>query len=333
MKFPWMKYCIIFLLCLPVLFINIKSSHDWGDDFAQYIHQAINISNGVSQTQTGYIYNPQFTMLGPPAYPAGFPLLLLPVYTIFGNNIAAFDLYTSLFLIALAVLMFHFFQKHYSALISGLVVLIFIYNPWTLNFKMEIMSEIPFTLLLLFCVLLYQKVKPYTYRQSIILALSIGFLMSLRNVGVVFISAMLLDCFHQLYINRSKIIQKKYNYKKIMQVLIIALCGLFTYFLVNKWIFPCTSQGVFSYNYSCNSGLSQHSILNNITYNMEVFRSYFEPWNDQWQFVSIFSGTMIFAFVVLGMIKKMTEQFEFQEGLIVLYLIVIFIYPYTFIMA
>src|ERR1017187_5840928 len=143
MKGKIIIYGIIFLICLPLLFINIKHSHDWGDDFAQYLHQTANICKGISQTQTGYIFNPSF-MLGPPSYPAGFPLLLVPIYKIWGLSLAHFDVYISCYLLVLALLVFAFLQDYFSKVIAALAVLIFIYNPWTLNFKMEIMSEIPF---------------------------------------------------------------------------------------------------------------------------------------------------------------------------------------------
>jgi len=322
MKSALFKYCLMFFLCLPLLFINIKSSHDWGDDFAQYIHQAINIYNGTSQLQTGYIYNPQF-MMGPPAYPSGFPLLLVPVYALFGNSIYHFDLYMSLFLFTTSLLMFYFFQKHFSALISGLIVLVFIYNPWTLNFKTEIMSEFPFTLLLLISVLLYQRVKPESYIQSFILALLSGLLISIRNIGLVFFVAILMDWVLRCIQNRSL----KNNLRMLIPAAIIMGFGFITYLLICRWILPCTQHGIFSYGYSYNPGPSQHYILNNIYYNLAVLRSYFEPWNDQWSFISVLCGTMIFSFIVLGAIKKMSGRLDFIDILVIFYFIAIIAYP------
>ena len=328
MKTSWKNYSIVLLICIPLLFINIKSSHDWGDDFAQYIYQAKNITLGISQMEIGYIYNPQFAELGPLCKPAGFPLLLAPVYAVFGNSIVHFNIYTSLFLIALALLMFHFFSKQYSALISALLVIVFIYNPWTLNFKMEIMSDIPFTLLLLLCALRYQKEKSFTFLQSLALALLVGFLISVRSIGLVFILAIILDRLRQLYKSRSEIIQKKYNYKILISPAIIAIGGFLINLLINRFIFPTVNAGVSSYSYTNNAVQPGNYILYNIQCNMAVFRSFFEPWNDQWQFVALFSGTMIFAFVVLGMIKKMTERFDFIDGLVIIYLITIIAYPF-----
>ena len=324
-----LKYLIISLIFLPVFFINIKSSHDWGDDFAQYIHQAKNITKGIAQNQTGYIYNPHFPLLGPPSYPIGFPLLLAPVYSGFGNSISHFNLYISFFLFSLGLLMFHFLHKYYSALISTLLIVVFVYNPWTLNFKIEIVSDIPFTLLLLLCVCRYQTIKPFTYTKSILLILFIGFLISIRNIGLVFVFAVVLDGLLEIYRHRHKIKQKQYNYKKAALPMVLAVAGLLIYLLLNKVIFNNAGGGMFPYAYLLNTDQLPHFIQTNLHDYMAMLRSYFEPLNDEWQFVALFSGTMIFAFIILGMIKKMNKKFDFMDGLTLIYLFAIIVYPYS----
>ncbi|MEO6883978.1 MAG: hypothetical protein ABI199_08135 [Bacteroidia bacterium] len=326
MNKKWIKYLIVALLCLPLFFINIKSSHDWGDDFAQYIHQAKNIAQGISQIQTGYIYNPHYPLLGPPSLPVGFPLLLAPVYAVFGNNIACFDVYITVFLFAFALLMFHFLCKHFSALIATLLVLVVVYNPWTLNFKMEIMSDIPFSLLLLLCILIYQQ-KNRTIVRSILLAVLLGFLISIRNIGIVFILAVALDFLHELYENYTSILQKKYAYKKLISLTIIVCGGFLIYVILNKWLFPASNQGIFSYNYFLDVNHLKETIQTNLDYYMAVIRAFFDPWNEHWQFVAQFSGDMIFAFIVLGMIKKMTQKIDFVDTCVLIYLFIITIYP------
>ena len=108
------------LLFLPLIFIGTHSSHDWGDDFAQYIHQAGNIVQGIPQSETGYVYN-QLNYIGPQAYPAGFPLLLAPVYAIAGNSMLAFTTFISLIYILLGLLMVIFYRKYFSP-ITALVL-------------------------------------------------------------------------------------------------------------------------------------------------------------------------------------------------------------------
>jgi hypothetical protein len=331
LKTNWPKYLITALICLPVFFINIKSSHDWGDDFAQYILQAKNIVNGLPQQQTGYLYNPEFLELGPPTSPVGFPLLLAPMYAIFGNSIEHFNLYISLFLFSFALLMFRFLNKHYSVLISIILVAAFVYNPYTLKFKTEIMSDIPFSLLLLGCIMMYQNEKPFTYIKSILLMLCIGFLISIRNIGIVFLFALVLDSLINLYCNRNRYKQKEFNYKNVLTLVVIALGGLSIYVLLNKVIFKASGEGIFAYSYLLDFERLWYFIRLNLSNYMLELRAFLAGWYDYepGQFIGFLSGSMLFTFVVLGMIKKLTEKIDFMTIFTVVYLTAIVVYPFT----
>ena len=133
------------IMMLPLFFINVRTSHDWGGDFAMYIMQAENIVKGIPQSETAYMYNPDNAVLGPPAYPIGFPILLSPVYAIAGNSIFAITLWITAFLFGIGMMMALYLRRHFSDLVTFFMVMIVIYNPWTLSMKLEIMSEFPFT--------------------------------------------------------------------------------------------------------------------------------------------------------------------------------------------
>jgi hypothetical protein len=330
-KTNWPKYLITALVCLPVFFINIKSSHDWGDDFAQYILQAKNIVKGLPQQQTGYLYNPEFLELGPPTSPVGFPLLLAPVYAIFGNSMVHFNLYISLFLFSFALLMFRFLDKYYSALISIILVAAFVYNPYTLKFKTEIMSDIPFSLLLLGCIMMYQNGKPLTYIKSILLMLCVGFLISIRNIGIVFLFALVVDGLINLYRNRRQLKQKEFNYKNALTPVIIAIGGFSVYVLMNKVIFKASGEGIFSYSYLFDFEKLGYFIRLNLYNYMLELRAFLAGWFDyeRGQFIGFLSGSMLFTFVVLGLIKKLTEKIDFMTVFTVVYLAAIVVYPFT----
>jgi hypothetical protein len=331
LKTNWPKYLITSLVCLPVFFINIKSSHDWGDDFAQYILQAKNIVKGLPQQQTGYLYNPEFLELGPPTSPVGFPLLLAPVYAIFGNNMMHFNLYISLFLFSFGLLMFRFLNKHYSTLVSIILVAAFVYNPYTLKFKTEIMSDIPFSLLLLGCIMMYQNEKPFTYVKSILLMLCVGFLISIRNIGIVFLFALVVDSLINLYRNRRQLKQNEFNYKNALTPVIIAIGGFSIYILLNKVIFKATGEGIFTYTYLFDFDKLWYFIRVNLSNYMLELRAFFAGWFDYepGQFIGFLSGSMLFTFVILGMIKKLTEKIDFMTIFTVVYLSAIIVYPFT----
>ena len=64
---------LLFVLLLPVFFINVKESHSWSGDFALYIHQAKNLAEGKPQVETGYIFNDQCFLPSPKHYFRGLP--------------------------------------------------------------------------------------------------------------------------------------------------------------------------------------------------------------------------------------------------------------------
>jgi hypothetical protein len=323
-----LKYLFIAVICLPVFFLNIKSSHDWGDDFAQYIHQAKNIIEHIPQSETGYIYNKEF-FIGPPAYPIGFPLLLSPVYAVFGNNIHIFNLYISAFLFLLAMLMFHFLRQNFNTLIAALIVLIYIYNPSTLNCKTEIMSDIPFAFFLLLCIVLFQSFKPFNILKSCVLSALVALLISIRNVGLVFVMAVIMDMLFQLIKDRKEIRQRNYNYQNIIYCVIIAVGGFIGYMFLNKFLFNIGGEGLFSYSYFSDFAQLKHTILNNLNYNLIQLRIYFEQFNDEWNFLSVVIGAFFFTFTILGMFKKMMEKLGFIELVVLFYFVAIVLFPFS----
>jgi hypothetical protein len=80
------------LLIVAVHLGTLRRGHSWGDDFAQYVHHAKNLALGIPYGETGYIYDPSYTTIGPPCYPPGCPFLLTPFYLFFGLNLEAMKL-------------------------------------------------------------------------------------------------------------------------------------------------------------------------------------------------------------------------------------------------
>ena len=81
------KYTFYFLLCmLPLFFLNVNTTHNWGDDFAQYIHQAQYFAKDNNYHQWHFESNPLDREYAPPSYPNGFPLLISPIITLNAFN-------------------------------------------------------------------------------------------------------------------------------------------------------------------------------------------------------------------------------------------------------
>lgn len=178
------QYAVVLFALFPLLIINQNGWHDWGGDFAQYIHQAINIWEGVPIAENHYVFNPDHPFLAPPTYPVGFPLLLVPVYAVFGNSIFAFKIYISLFLIASMLVFFELIRKQVNLLPALLVITFLSYNHWVLEFKGNILSDIPFMFFFLLSLLIYSRFRNrLSVKTSILIGFFIGFSILIKNIG------------------------------------------------------------------------------------------------------------------------------------------------------
>ena len=74
--------------------------HAEATDWAMYVMHARNIVKGLPYAQTGYVFQPESTTeAGANSYPSGYPLLLAPLYAVFGLNIRLFKLVNVAFLV------------------------------------------------------------------------------------------------------------------------------------------------------------------------------------------------------------------------------------------
>jgi hypothetical protein len=326
-KKNWKYVFFVMLLCIPLFFINVRDYHDWGDDFAQYIHQAKNIVDGTPQASTGYIYSPHNIDLGPPAYLSGFPLMLAPVYYFFGNNIRSFLLLISFFLILTAIFTYRFYARFFSKHTAVLLVLIFVYNPWVLRFKAEIMSEIPFTMILLIIILLFIK-GTYKKNYAWLFALGVlsGILISIRITGSVFIIAVFITIVKEMFFEfRSG--NKRLAWKNGLHGTVIILTSLLVYVLLNRILWNIPAGAVSTYSSIFESGSLWVTLTTNLAYYFEMLKSFFETENTTWKFAFIFIQSLFLVFSVLGLIKKAFTKPSFIELLMVLYIILLLIYP------
>lgn len=189
-------FSILLVIIGLVYFGTLYPDQNWGGDFAQYIHQAINITRGVDMADTGYIYSRYTPALGPRAYPPGFPLLLAPTYAIFGLDMRAFQVQIILIqLVALGVI--YLLYRREVAPPTALILLLMVgLSPYLISFKREIRSDVPFMLVSLAFVLWVEHV--YTRqrfdRWAILIAALLAFACYLmRTIGFVVLGALFMS--------------------------------------------------------------------------------------------------------------------------------------------
>jgi len=157
---------LIVLLSGAISFSLLTRGHLWLDDFAAYLMQAKSILDG---TMGSFVRRNTFTVTessyppGPAAYPWGFPLLLAPVYAVFGMSALAFKLVNTLFYTLFLVIFFALARIRLTDGKSLLLTAALAFNPALLLAHDQILSDIPF---LFFCTLAIFLINVFTLRES-----------------------------------------------------------------------------------------------------------------------------------------------------------------------
>ncbi len=316
---------LLLLFSLPLLWLNVRDSQYWTDDFASYLHQAQNICEGKSQSETGYLFNPRYIFMGPPAYTIGFPLLIAPVYAVFGHDIRVYLILMTLLLIIFLFAMYIFLSSRIKPLYAFLLCLIIAYNPATLFMKGEIMCDICVALFLLLNIIFYERwrVKPQM-RYPILLALLNGLLLSLKVTGFVMSVALLFNLLKLLF-------QKRVTGKNKLvfrNTVIMFFGGPGIYFLLNEVLFPIPHGGISFYMSITKSGSYGDTILQNLDNYITQFQNFFTPEMEKWNALPNISAAVMLSLTVIGFILKIKKQFALTDSVFILYTIVLLIYPY-----
>lgn len=281
------EHSVLVILLIPLLFINIKSSHDWGDDFAQYIHQAKNINAGTSQNETGYVFNSD-AFLGPKAYPVGFPLLLAPIVKIYGVNYEAINSYLSVYLVLSCFIGFLLLRQRFSAATSVITTLIIAYNPVTLSFKTEILSDIPFFFFSL--LILFLALKKQTTFLSILTGLLLGFCFHIRSVTLMLLLSIVV---HQLIVLMRA---RQFTLSAVKPVLLTVASFTAMFFLI-KVCWPANS----SYPELFETHDPFLKAMNHLSYHNEEFHRFFRNFElNNFFFILCISASCLTCFTWLG---------------------------------
>jgi hypothetical protein len=140
---------------------SFRNGHAWGDDFSQYIVQAQSIVDGtVGETLEASRYrydNSETKLMGPVLYPWGFPVLLSGVYSLFGLDIQAMKLFTSMFFLFSLALIYLLFRGRLSFAQNFLIVLMLGIDPVFFEAKNDVLSDFPFMFFTLLTLLIMQR--------------------------------------------------------------------------------------------------------------------------------------------------------------------------------
>lgn len=175
-----------------------RRGHIWGGDFAQYVHHAKNLVEGIPYAETGYLYNPDYPQIGPPTYPPGVAVVLAPVYWAAGLDLEAMKwvMIPCFLLFLLAVYLC--FRDELPLWGSAALVAVLGLNHFFLEDTSVINSDMPFLALLYLAILLVRRGETTTddARRRMVYYLAAGLTAYLaygtRSLGALLMPAVLL---------------------------------------------------------------------------------------------------------------------------------------------
>jgi 4-amino-4-deoxy-L-arabinose transferase-like glycosyltransferase len=197
----WKWLCICLALATGIFYAtHLTNGHDWGDDFSQYIAHARSIAEGKVYKDTGYIQNPDY-VLGPEVYPPVFPLLLAPVYSIAGLNLAALKLVPTLCFTGFLLLIWPVFRPYLAPFLVFFITALVALNPYFYLYKENILSEYPFLFFLFLSFYCIRKANQaqgkWKWLYFGLIGVSIYCVYGTRSAGLVLLLAWLGEIFFQ----------------------------------------------------------------------------------------------------------------------------------------
>ena len=187
-RFNYLKLLpvLICLLSFALCWWCIHPGHNWGDDFALYIQEAISISKGELlqlYEQNKYSVERSEVVLGPYLYPPGFPLILAPVYLLAGLNFWVMKVVCALFFVASLAVIYRLFKDKPGHSLLGIFLLVIIgFHSAFCTFSDNILADFPFLFFTYFSILLIERKN--STRNNIFLGLVLSFTLFLKPPGL-----------------------------------------------------------------------------------------------------------------------------------------------------
>jgi 4-amino-4-deoxy-L-arabinose transferase-like glycosyltransferase len=238
-------FVFIILMSLVLGSATLTRGHDWGDDFASYIMQAKSIWNGDMQ---GFVEHNKFTisessiLIGPVAYPWGYPLILVPAYALKGTSALVLKLPGLALFLGFLVVLFLLTKDRLTRTESLLLVSLFAFNPLLVSFHNQITSDIPFLFFSTLALWLMVEDSRCKTRNSLTLGVVIAAAFFIRAQGILLLASYgAVELFH-LWKNRTD----HGTAKKIIWSMFLVCFSFGFLWLVYALIFPGGGESYFS---------------------------------------------------------------------------------------
>ena len=187
----------LFIILIISFFLQLLHYHEgqnWNaaNDYAGYLMQAISITEGKINDFLSFnesIVSQSSFPIAPVAYPWGFPIILSFLYKLFGLNILVIKLSIFIFYAGFLTILWFFFKDELDIKERLILVSLFAFNPFFLEFGNHILSDIPFlffSTLTIFTIYKFNKEENPQNKTLYIVTLTLCFFISssLRSHGL-----------------------------------------------------------------------------------------------------------------------------------------------------
>ena len=288
---------------------TIRDGNFWADDYALYVHHALNIVEGRAYAATGYIYNRDVPDYSPRAYPPVFPLLLAPIYWVYGLNFHAMKVEEIVFFLLSLVAVTAYWNRDLKWPYLLVFIAVLGFNPHFWSLKDSVVADIPFLLFFYLTALVAARSRREGHRwrewavlTGILLYLCIG----TRTIG--------------LTITMGLVFYDLVKYRKLTRFVVTAVGVCFALILAQRMIIGAGEQ-----SYADQLHPSSTTLLANVHEYMSAFVGLWgQPWG-RTASITVFAVTTCLA--ALGMRKHLAKGLTTVEAFLVPYLVVVWLWP------
>lgn len=307
---PKGRYFILILIITALAcFLSVKQGHQWGDDFAQYLQQAVALSEGTTdkfvEDNTFIVLNSPVEM-ATPVYPWGFPLLLSLFVPFFGTNIILYKIVCCVIIVLMTAAFYLFLCNYFNEIKSFMLALCIGLDYYILKFCNNVVSDIPFLLIMLIIVILMNDYfeDDLKWPKLLAIGLTMGYSYMIRSQGIVFILSYFLCNILYFVFNKDKF-RKADIINSIMPYI-----GFAVVIILDKLLLPHSARSSLYFLESMNLSI----FLKNIFFYAIVLYSYVSSPSKYQLLIYCF----LLVFVLFGAISLIKKKKDFKKILFLL---------------
>lgn len=316
-RLPWVHLLALILLLLPIFHLGISDEHDWGDDFAQYLAQARDISNGHLSDPDKEV--PEHALCGPVPKSIGYSLLIAPLWGLFGNSVRPYLLLNSAVLILSAVFLFLYLRSGSGPLAALLAALLFAYDRHVLQAASEILPDLLLGCLVLLALLLMRRNNgPSLWVAAFIT----GCATLVKSAGWVLFATLALHLLFQWYGSRGR--NERMPLRRVIGSLVLPLIIHFT--VLAPWLLHQGTGDTWYAKVFLAAGLPE-TIMANLTAYAWTFWHFFEQDLPMW--MNRILVPLVLLAIITGSVKRFRRGAHAGDLFFALWMVMLLCYPYS----